>query len=110
MPRAVLPEAEAATLLADLPDWSFGDAGRTLECTVEFASFRAAQRFVDRLCDVAEGADHHPDLAWTYRRVTVRWWTHDAGGVTRVDARMAALTDHLAAELGGVRSSMGRGG
>jgi 4a-hydroxytetrahydrobiopterin dehydratase len=58
----------------------------------EFESFPAAVAFVDRLAELAESKDHHPDIDIRYRRVTVRWSTHSAGGVTDRDRDLAAAT------------------
>jgi 4a-hydroxytetrahydrobiopterin dehydratase len=58
----------------------------------EFESFPAAVAFVDRLAELAESKDHHPDIDIRYRRVTVRWSTHSAGGVTDRDRDLAAGT------------------
>ena len=66
-----------------------------LERELEFDGFRDAIAFVDRLADVAEAANHHPDIAISYKRVTVRWTTHSAGGVTDRDRELAARTDEL---------------
>ena len=61
----------------------------------ELPSFPAAIEFVDRLAELAEGADHHPDIDIRYRRVTVRWSTHSAGGITDKDREMAERTVEL---------------
>jgi 4a-hydroxytetrahydrobiopterin dehydratase len=61
-----------------------------------FDGFPAAITFVNRLAEAAEAADHHPDIAISYKRVTVRWATHSAGGITDRDRDMAAKTDELA--------------
>jgi len=61
-----------------------------------FDSFPAAIAFVQRLADLAERENHHPDLEISYRRVTVRWSTHSAGGVTDRDRDLAARTVELA--------------
>lgn len=66
-----------------------------LERTFELESFTAALAFVNRLGALAEAEDHHPDIAISYRRVTVRWWTHTAGGVTDRDRDLAAKTSEL---------------
>jgi len=66
-----------------------------LERTVEFDGFREAIDFVGRLADLAESENHHPDIAISYRRVTVRWTTHSAGGITDRDRELAARTDEL---------------
>jgi 4a-hydroxytetrahydrobiopterin dehydratase len=66
-----------------------------LERTFEFDSFPAAIAFVDRLAEAAEAANHHPDIDIRYRRVTVRWTTHSAGGITGRDREMAVQTSNL---------------
>jgi 4a-hydroxytetrahydrobiopterin dehydratase len=62
----------------------------------ELPSFPAAIAFVDRLAELAESEDHHPDIDIRYRRVTVRWTTHSAGGITEKDREMAERTTVLA--------------
>ncbi len=62
----------------------------------EFPSFPAAIAFVERLANAAESADHHPDIDIRYRKVTVRWTTHSAGGITDRDRTMAERTTALA--------------
>ncbi|HEY7690726.1 MAG TPA: 4a-hydroxytetrahydrobiopterin dehydratase [Gaiellaceae bacterium] len=74
-------------------EWPEVDDG--LEREFEFESFPAAIAFVDRLAEVAEAANHHPDIDIRYRRVLVRWTTHSAGGVTDRDRELAARTDEL---------------
>jgi 4a-hydroxytetrahydrobiopterin dehydratase len=63
----------------------------------ELPSFPAAIEFVDRLARLAESENHHPDIDIRYRRVTVRWRTHSAGGITTKDHEMAARTSALGA-------------
>ena len=62
----------------------------------ELPSFPAAIEFVDRLAELAESENHHPDIDIRYRRVTVRWTTHSEGGITEKDREMAARTSALA--------------
>jgi 4a-hydroxytetrahydrobiopterin dehydratase len=66
-----------------------------LERTFELDSFLDALDFVNRLGALAEAEDHHPDITISYRKVTVRWWTHTAGGITDRDRELAAKTDEL---------------
>ena len=66
-----------------------------LERTFELDSFMEALDFVNRLGALAEAEDHHPDITISYRRVTVRWWTHTAGGVTDRDRDLAEKTSGL---------------
>ena len=62
-----------------------------------FHSFRDAVRFVDRLADAAEDANHHPAVAIDLNAVTVRWWTHTRRAITDRDVEMALRTNELAA-------------
>jgi 4a-hydroxytetrahydrobiopterin dehydratase len=75
-------------------NWIEIDGG--LERTFELPSFAEAVAFVNRVADLAEQENHHPDLTLSYRKVTVRWTTHSAGGITDRDHELAARTDGLA--------------
>ena len=77
-----------------MTDWQ--EQGDALVREFELPSFPAAIGFVDRLADLAEGENHHPDIDIRYRRVTVRWTTHSEGGVTAKDREMAERTSALA--------------
>jgi 4a-hydroxytetrahydrobiopterin dehydratase len=79
----------------DSPDSDWSEAGGALERTFEFASFSEAIAFVNRLAELAERENHHPDIAVSYRTVTVRWTTHSAGGITGRDRKLAAETGNL---------------
>ena len=59
------------------------------------AGFREAIALVNRIADLAESENHHPDLEIHYDRVAVRWWTHTVGGVTDRDRELAAKTSEL---------------
>ena len=60
-----------------------------LERTFERENFVDALAFVNRVGELAEAEGHHPDIAIHYNRVTLRWWTHTAGGVTDRDRELA---------------------
>ena len=78
-----------------VPDgWS--EVDDALEREFRFADFRAAIDFVNRVAEVAEEANHHPDIAISYNRVTLRWWTHTAGGITDRDRELAERSGTLA--------------
>ncbi len=74
--------------------WAEVDGALERQFTLE--SFPAAIEFVNRLADLAESENHHPDIAISYKRVTVRWVTHSEGGITDRDRQLAARTDELA--------------
>jgi 4a-hydroxytetrahydrobiopterin dehydratase len=66
-----------------------------LERTFEFPGFVEALAFVNRVGELAEAENHHPDIEINYRRVTLRWWTHTAGGITDRDRQLAERTSEL---------------
>jgi len=73
--------------LADLDGWTRdGDAIRR---EYRFDGFRDAIDFIVRLADLADEANHHPELTNVYNRVTVELTTHDAGGITQKDLDLA---------------------
>lgn len=79
--------------MSDRSDWTERD--NALERMFELPSFAEAIALVNRIAELAERENHHPDLAISYRRVTVRWTTHSAGGITDRDRALAAETDTL---------------
>jgi 4a-hydroxytetrahydrobiopterin dehydratase len=74
-------------------DWT--ETGGALERTFELASFADAIAFVNRVAELAERENHHPDIAIAYKKVTLRWSTHSAGGITERDRELAARSDDL---------------
>jgi 4a-hydroxytetrahydrobiopterin dehydratase len=76
-----------------VPAWT--DSEAALERTFEFSSFPEAIAFVNRVADLAESENHHPDIAISYKTVTLRWTTHSAGGITDRDRELAERTDAL---------------
>src|SRR5580658_2851526 len=82
-----LNEAELQQAMAHLPGWTTD--GSAIERNFKFADFVAAMAFVNRIAELAEQANHHPDIDIRYNRVTLALISHDAGGITARDARMA---------------------
>jgi 4a-hydroxytetrahydrobiopterin dehydratase len=74
-------------------DWSEVDGA--LQREFAFDGFPQAIAFVNRIAELAEAADHHPDIEIQYRRVTLRWSTHSAGGITDRDRELAIQADGL---------------
>jgi 4a-hydroxytetrahydrobiopterin dehydratase len=89
----VLGPDELAEGLRSLPGWSVEDGKLVKPYT--FPDFVSAVRFVDRLTVVAEAHNHHPDLAVGWGQVTVQLSSHDVGGITTRDLRLAAALDEL---------------
>lgn len=67
--------------------------GNALTRTFEFPTFPAAIAFVNRIADVAEKMDHHPDVDIRYTKVTCTLSTHSAGGITAKDFKLAEGID-----------------
>ena len=67
-----------------------------LQSGFRFPNFREAIDFVNRLADLAEDANHHPDILVSWNAVTVRWWTQVKHAITERDVELAARTTELA--------------
>ncbi len=67
--------------------------GDELVKVVTRKDFAEAMQFVNAVAMLAEGANHHPDIAISWNRVTLRVTTHDAGGLSRLDLDLAAAID-----------------
>jgi 4a-hydroxytetrahydrobiopterin dehydratase len=93
----LLSDAELSAFLASHPDWR--RVGQELRRTYELPSFLAGIAFVQRVAEVAEREDHHPDIDIRWRKVTLALTTHDAGGLTARDPRVAAEADRLFTEV-----------
>ena len=93
-----LSASEASARLAANPGWSVDDGA--LRKLYAFKSFPDAIAFVTRLAFDAEAADHHPDLQVNFRKVTVTWSTHSAGGLTEKDLDGARHSDRIAQAMG----------
>jgi 4a-hydroxytetrahydrobiopterin dehydratase len=75
---------------------SWNEVDGALERTFAFGDFREALAFVNRVGELAESENHHPDIRIDYSRVTLRWWTHSAGGITDRDEELASRSAELA--------------
>ena len=89
-----LTDPEIAAGLAAVPGWQ--REGDTIVRTVKLRDFGAAVAYVGRVAELAEAANHHPDICIRgYNRVTLTLTSHDAGGLTSRDLRLAAQVDGL---------------
>jgi 4a-hydroxytetrahydrobiopterin dehydratase len=91
-----LSAAAADARLSALPGWT--RKGKKLHRTFTFHDFSEAFGFMARVALAAEKLGHHPDWANAWDRVTVDLSTHDAGGLTELDFRLAAEMNRLAEE------------
>lgn len=92
---------EVAEVLADLPGWRAHDGDRpAIERSLKFKDFNAAFGFMTRVALMADKMDHHPEWSNVYNRVDILLTTHDAGGLTERDVRMARFIDDIASSQG----------
>jgi len=87
---------EAAARLAALPGWELARGGDAIRCEYRFADFSQAFAFMTRVALLAEAQDHHPEWSNVYNRVTIELTTHDAGGLSERDFRLAQAIGALA--------------
>jgi len=92
---AVLTDSEIQQALTSLRGWQ--RQGKAIQRIFEFPDFKAAMVFVNKIADAAEQANHHPDIDIRYNKVTTALVSHDAGGVTQRDVKMARRIDEIAA-------------
>lgn len=88
MERKLLASNEIQTALAGLEGWRAED--NQLKKHFSFADFAEALSFVNRVAEIAETADHHPDITFGWGYADLATTTHDRGGITDVDLALAA--------------------
>lgn len=90
-----LDEAARAGLAAALPDWALAEGRDAIRREFRFRDFNEAWGFMSRVALLAEAQDHHPEWSNAYNRVEVLLTTHDAGGLSERDIRLARAIDAL---------------
>jgi 4a-hydroxytetrahydrobiopterin dehydratase len=90
---AKLNAAKIKARLSTVPDWK--KRSQTIVRTFQFKDFPAAIRFVNAVARIAEKAWHHPDIDIRWNKVTLALTTHDAGGLTEKDFKLAKTFDRL---------------
>jgi len=93
MERRILTEEELAAESEKLSGWKV--EGAELVRRYEFENFAAPLAFVNKVGEVAEAADHHPDIKFGWGFAEIRLTTHDRGGITDVDIAAAKAIDEL---------------
>ena len=84
---AKLTDAELDIARRDLPNWHLEDGKLVRDYT--FPDFVAAMAFVNKVADLAESANHHPDIDIRYNQVRLALISHDSGGLTKRDIKLA---------------------
>lgn len=97
MKREKLGAQEIADRLTELPGW--GSADGKLTKRYEFADFAESMRLVNAAAEIAESADHHPDICfgWGYAQFDIT--THDRGGITELDFHLAGEIEKAASSI-----------
>ena len=97
MAIARLTDQEIAAALARLPGWSRVDGRSAIAKKFQFADFSQAFGFMSRVALAAEKQDHHPEWANVWNRVEITLSTHDAGGLSARDVKLAEAIEKIAA-------------
>lgn len=93
-----LSAEETTAALVDLLGWEL--VGGRLHRELRFADFPRAFGFMAAVATVAQALDHHPDWSNSYSTVIVDLFTHDVGGITRLDVELAGRMSDLAVDCG----------
>lgn len=94
-----LDDDEVRSRLGELTGWEL--VGRAIRKKFVFRNFPEAVAFVARLVEPSEAADHHPDIEINYKRVTLTYTTHSAGGLTAKDFDGAKMAEEAGRRVGG---------
>ena len=86
---------EATELHRQVPEWVISEDGKQIRREYAFKDYYRTMAFVNAVAWVAHVEDHHPELAVSYNRCTVRFNTHSVGGISVNDFICAAKVDAL---------------
>ena len=90
-----LTQEDREVALTALKRWSMRDDEKAIQRKFEFADFSEAWGFMSRVAMLAEKHDHHPEWFNVYNRVEITLTTHDAGGLSQRDVKLAKSIDAL---------------
>lgn len=88
-----MSQDEAKQLLSEIPDWTLKD--KSIERVFELGDFEEAIAFVNRIAEIAQEEQHHPDIHIYYNKVRIELSTHKIGGLSKNDFILAAKIDKL---------------
>ena len=91
-----LDETARGSMAARVPGWTMADGRDAIQKTFKFKDFSEAFGFMARAALVAEKMNHHPEWFNVWNRVEVTLSTHDAGGLTEPDLKLAEAMDRIA--------------
>ena len=93
---AILKGAERQSQMEALDGWVESPERDAIQKSFKFSDFKEAFHFMEQVAVVAEDMDHHPEWFNVYNRIDVVLTTHDAGGLTMRDIKLAQAMDGLA--------------
>jgi 4a-hydroxytetrahydrobiopterin dehydratase len=89
----LLEKEELTIALKKCPEWEY--ELKYITRTIEFEEFMEGIDFVNNVGEIADDAQHHPDIMIKHTKVTIKLTTHDVGGVTDLDIQLAQRIDNL---------------
>ena len=92
----LLKEDEIASRTRMIGPWDYDPEEKMLVRETTFKDFKEAIGFINKLAEVAEKINHHPEWLNVYNRVEVTLTTHDVGGLSPLDIKLAQKMDDLA--------------
>ena len=87
--------AQINKYMAKVPNWSLEDSGKSIICVFEFAGFREAIDFINKIAEIAEQEAHHPSMKIYNNKVEILLTTHSLGGLTEKDFNLAEKIDKI---------------
>lgn len=94
-PSEQMEEALLQDELKKVPDWSLSKEPNKISREFKFKNFAEALAFTNKVSEIAEAMNHHPDILLKWGSVKVDYWTHNAGGLTHMDFDAAKKIDQL---------------
>ena len=86
---------EVSKLLPQVPDWNVDSDVKHLSKQYKFKNFAEAMAFANKIAEIAEKENHHPDLTVSWGKVGVELTTHAIGGLSENDFILAAKIEEL---------------
>ena len=98
-----LTSEERSARIAELNHWQSMTERDAIQRELKFSNFNQAWGFMSRVALVAEQMNHHPEWFNVYNRVSITLSTHDSGGLTSLDIRLAKAIDRIAESTGSLQ-------
>lgn len=92
--KNVLDNETIKQKLDGMKDWTTAD-GKKITKTVKFKNFKEALNYTNKVGEIAEEKQHHPDIYLTWGKVVIDITNHEAGGVTQSDFDLATAIDEI---------------